>query len=53
MKVNTEKGVVDTTDEVLNEWQRKFSNLYNHEPNNSEYDSTFLTSVTTEHLAFS
>ena len=31
IKVNTEEGVVDTTDEVLNEWQREFSNLYNHE----------------------
>ena len=31
MKVNTEEGVVDTTDEVLNELQREFSNLYNHE----------------------
>ena len=28
------EGVVNTTDEVLNEWQREFSNLYNHAPNN-------------------
>ena len=52
MKVNTKEGVVDTTDEVLNEWQRKFSNLYNHEPNNSEYDGNFFNQCPNRALSF-
>ena len=41
IKVNTEEGVVDTN-EVLNEWQREFTNLFNHEPKNSEYYVNFF-----------
>ena len=52
MKVNTEEGVVDTTDEILNEWQREFSNLYNHEPNNSEYDVNFFNQCQNQTLSF-
>ena len=52
MKVNTEEGVVDTTDEVLNEWQREFSNLYNHEPNDSEYDVNFFNQCQNRTLRF-
>ena len=52
MKVNTEEGVVDTTDDVLNEWQREFSNLYNYEPNNSEYDVNFFTQCQNRTLSF-
>ena len=52
MKVNTKDGVVDTTDEVLNEWQREFSNLYNHEPNNSEYDVNYFNQCQNRTLRF-
>ena len=52
MKVNTREGVVDTTDEVLNEWQREFSNLYNHEPNNSEYDVNYFNQCQNRTLRF-
>ena len=52
MKVNTEEGVADTTDEVLIEWQREFSNLYNHEPNDSEYDVNFFNQCQNRTLRF-
>ena len=52
MKVTTKESVIDTTDEVLNEWQREFSNLYNHEPNNSEYDVNFFNQCQNRTLSF-
>ena len=52
MKVITEESVIDTTDEVLNEWQHEFSNLYNHEPNNSEYDVNFFNQCQNRTLSF-
>ena len=52
MKVTTKESVIDTTDEVLNEWQREFSNLYNHGPNNSEYDVNFFNQCQNRTLSF-
>ena len=52
MKVTTKECVIDTTDEVLNEWQREFSNLYNHEPNNSEYNVIFFNRCQNRTLSF-
>ena len=52
MKVITEESVIDTTDEVLNEWQREFGNLYNHELNNSEHDVNFFNQCQKRTLSF-